>query len=129
MPCLPPGRPRQGHYGANAMNKLILLATSALVVLGAGCPAFGDTATITQTNETNGVATQHQPGQFGGSNTDNSATIVQAGGTADVATQEQFRGTAVLPPGFYDLSGNSTEVITQTNNAGAMASQEDNTNG
>jgi hypothetical protein len=109
------------------MNKLILLATTALVAFSA-MPAFADVASIIQSSETNGTATQHQPGQFGGSNTDNAATIMQAGGNGDVATQEQDRG-GPLPPGFLDFSANSTMVITQTNNAGATATQEDNSNG
>ncbi|HKD20894.1 MAG TPA: hypothetical protein VKB71_02720, partial [Rhizomicrobium sp.] len=104
------------------MNKLILLATATLLALGTS--AFADNATITQTGETNGFASQHQPG---GNN--NTATITQTGGTGDSAIQEQDRGTASLPCCFFDLSANSTEVITQTNNAGAVANQEDNTNG
>jgi hypothetical protein len=111
------------------MNKLILLATTALVALGTSLPAFADSATITQTGETNGFASQHQPGQFQGTATDDTATIVQAGGTGDSAIQEQDRGTATLPPGFFDLAANSTQMITQTNNVGAVANQEDNTNG
>jgi hypothetical protein len=110
------------------MNKLVLLTTTALLTFGTFLPALADTATITQAAETNGLATQHQPGQFAGVPTDNSATIVQVNGDGDVATQEQDRGGA-LPGGFFDLAANSTETITQTSNANARASQEDNTNG
>ena len=63
------------------MNKLILLTTTALIAFGTSLPAFADSATITQTNETSGVATQHQPGVFYGGATDDLAIIAQVGGT------------------------------------------------
>ena len=103
------------------MNKLILLTTSALVAFGASFPAFADSATITQTNETNGTANQHQGGIVIGVTLDDTATIVQANGNGDVATQEQARLSF-----FNDAELLGTETITQTGNTGAVARQEQN---
>ena len=109
--------------------KRFMLATTALgavIAFAAAAPAFAggsgsgdDSATIVQTLETSGFAWQHQPGDFG-----NSATIVQTQGTGDVATQEQWRNLD-----GNDFAIDSTQVITQTLNNGAVAQQEDNGEG
>jgi hypothetical protein len=109
------------------MNKLVLLATSALVALGASFPAFADSATTTQTNETNGYANQHQAGFVDGTVLDDTATIVQAGGNGDIATQEQGRLSYIFPT-FFDAEVGGVETITQTNNANAVAHQQMNAN-
>ena len=105
------------------MNKLVLLATTALVAFGASLPAFADSATITQTSENSGFASQHQPGTIPGFETGDTATIVQQSGSNDTATQETAR--------FFDGSDFSeftTQSITQVNNSFAQANQEDNSN-
>ncbi|HEY2592688.1 MAG TPA: hypothetical protein VGK33_02180, partial [Chloroflexota bacterium] len=79
-----------------------------------------DSATITQTGENLGTANQHQPGDGDG----NVATITQAGGTQDVATQQQWRANNGV-----DFAITSHETITQSNNFHATASQEDNGDG
>jgi hypothetical protein len=98
------------------MNRLMLLTSTALVALCASLPAFADSTSITQNFETNGYASQHQAGGTG-----DTATILQQSGSNDKAVQEQAR--------FYDggdFATGGNESITQTSNATATATQEDN---
>ncbi|HUO94386.1 MAG TPA: hypothetical protein VMU22_15780 [Rhizomicrobium sp.] len=103
------------------MNKLVLLTSSALVALCASFPALADSATITQTNETFGNASQHQPGAIVGFQTGDSATILQQSGIGDTALQEQAR----FADGS-DFAVNGIQSISQANNNTAFAAQQDN---
>src|SRR5581483_9116095 len=106
------------------MRKFLLMSGVAISAMALAAPSFAqkaatggdDYATITQVGESNGLATQHQPGLSA-----NFAKINQTNGSGDVATQEQWRGHT---PVDFALGGSQT--ITQTNNYMAKAAQTDN---
>ena len=118
------------------MKRKVLASSVAVIALCLALPVLAasgglvvgdDSATIVQTGEANGQASQSQPGGYG-----NTATITQSSGSGDQATQQQnrqgFAPVAAVGGGTtWDMAGGGTETIAQTTNTNAVASQEDNT--
>lgn len=103
------------------MSKLLLAGVS-LFALAMTTPAFAqttpsgsdDNATITQTSESVGYASQNQPGSAS-----NAATITQISGAYDSAVQQQA-------PSGNGFARGGDETITQIANYAAQANQQDN---